>query len=48
MFWTFIVLGITALVVIHGVRDGIEKASKVMMPVLFILLLIIVSLVYAA
>lgn len=43
VFWTFIVLGITALVVIHGVRDGIEKASKVMMPVLFILLLIIVG-----
>ncbi len=29
-------------VIIHGVRGGIEKASKVMMPLLFILLLIIV------
>ena len=29
-------------VIIHGVRGGIERASKVMMPLLFILLLIIV------
>ena len=31
-----------SFVIIHGVRGGIEKASKIMMPVLFILLLIIV------
>lgn len=42
VFWTFVVLGITFLVVVHGVRDGIEKASKLMMPILFILLLVIV------
>ena len=42
LFWTFVVLGITFLVVVHGVRDGIEKASKLMMPILFILLLVIV------
>ena len=29
-------------VIIHGVRGGIEKASKLMMPILFILLLVIV------
>ena len=28
--------------IIHGVRNGIERASKIMMPVLFILLLVIV------
>ena len=33
---------ITHLVVIRGVRNGIERASKLLMPVLFILLLILV------
>jgi NSS family neurotransmitter:Na+ symporter len=32
----------TYLIIEHGVRDGIERASKVFMPILFILLLIIV------
>ena len=36
-------LGIAYLIIEHGVRDGIEKASKMMMPTLFILLLIIVA-----
>ena len=43
IFWTFIVLFIASFVVSHGVRDGIERASKLMMPTLFILLLIIVG-----
>lgn len=34
-------MGITHMVIIHGVRGGIEKASKVLMPALFILLLVI-------
>lgn len=42
VFWTVVILGITYLIIEHGVRDGIEKASKVLMPTLFILLLIIV------
>ena len=42
VFWTLLILLVTYLVVAHGVRDGIERASKVMMPVLFVLLLIIV------
>ena len=42
VFWTVIILGMTYLIIEHGVRDGIEKASKMMMPTLFILLLIIV------
>lgn len=32
----------THLIIVRGVRDGIEKASKVLMPILFILLLVIV------
>ena len=42
IFWTVIILGITHLVIRHGVRDGIERASKMLMPTLFFLLLIIV------
>ena len=42
IFWTVIVLLITYLIIEHGVRDGIERASKVLMPTLFVLLLIIV------
>lgn len=36
-------LGITHFVIVKGVRDGIERASKMMMPTLFILLLVIVG-----
>ena len=42
VFWTFIILLATYLIIENGVRDGIEKASKLMMPTLFILLLVIV------
>ena len=42
VFWTLIILLATYLIVENGVRDGIERASKLMMPLLFILLLIIV------
>ncbi|MBP5424630.1 MAG: sodium-dependent transporter [Prevotella sp.] len=43
IFWTIIILGITYLIIEHGVRDGIERASKLLMPTLFLLLLIIVG-----
>lgn len=43
VLWTVIILGITYLIIEHGVRDGIERASKLLMPTLFILLLIIVG-----
>jgi NSS family neurotransmitter:Na+ symporter len=33
---------ITHFIIVRGVRDGIEKASKLLMPLLFILLLVIV------
>ena len=42
VFWTLIILLATYLIIENGVRDGIERASKLMMPTLFILLLIIV------
>lgn len=43
VLWTVIILGMTYLIIEHGVRNGIEKASKMMMPTLFILLLVIVG-----
>ena len=43
VFWTVAILAITHFVIIHGVRSGIERASKMMMPTLFILLLTVVA-----
>lgn len=40
--WTVVILLITHYIIIHGVQGGIEKASKLMMPALFVLLMIIV------
>lgn len=42
VIWTVAIFLICHFVIIHGVRGGIEKASKIMMPMLFILLLVIV------
>lgn len=41
--WTIVFVIITHLVVVRGVRRGIEKVSNVLMPTLFVLLLIIVA-----
>ncbi len=38
IFWLLLFMAITALVVMLGVEKGIEKASKVMMPVLLVLI----------
>ena len=43
VFWTVVILLMTYLIIENGVRNGIEKASKLMMPTLFVLLLIIVA-----
>lgn len=40
--WTVAFILITHFVVVRGVRNGIEKASKILMPLLFILLIVIV------
>ena len=42
VFWTVSILALTHFVIIHGVRSGIERASKLMMPTLFVLLLMVV------
>jgi len=41
LVWFFIFLGATALIVLLGVEKGIEKVSKVMMPVLVVLTLVV-------
>ena len=40
VFWTAIFVGLTHFVIVSGVEKGIERASKIMMPLLFIILLI--------
>ena len=42
LLWFAIFIGVTALIVLFGVQKGIEKVSKVMMPVLVILMIFIV------
>ncbi|MBR2327374.1 MAG: sodium-dependent transporter [Clostridia bacterium] len=39
--WFFLFIGLTALVVLLGVEKGIEKVSKIMMPVLVVLIIVI-------
>ncbi len=40
--WALVFILLTHFVVVRGVRNGIEKASKILMPLLFVLLIIIV------
>ena len=42
IFWCLMFLFLTHYVIVKGVKDGIEKSSKVMMPILFILILVLV------
>ncbi len=41
IFWTVLMLVFTHLIIIGGVQKGIERASKMMMPLLFILLVVL-------
>ena len=41
LFWFFVFIGLTAIVVLLGVEKGIEKVSKVMMPILIGLIIVI-------
>ena len=42
VFWTIAFLLLTHFVVVKGVRKGLEKASSIMMPLLFLMLILIV------
>lgn len=41
LFWTLLMLVFTHLIIIGGVQKGIERASKLMMPLLFVLLVVL-------
>ncbi len=43
IIYSFVIVVVTALIVLKGVSGGIEKASKIMMPILFVFMLIIVA-----
>jgi NSS family neurotransmitter:Na+ symporter len=40
LMWFIIFMGLTAFIIISGVKEGIEKYTKVMMPFLFIILIL--------
>lgn len=42
LFWTFLAVAITVGIVLSGVRRGIERACRFLLPALFLLLLILV------
>lgn len=39
VMWTLVILGLNCLIVLGGVRKGIERVSNLLMPLLFVLLL---------
>ena len=41
VLWLLVFLFLTHFVIVKGVKDGIEKSSKIMMPVLFILIVVL-------
>ena len=43
VFWTLVFMLMTHFIVVKGVEKGIEKSSKIMMPMLFILLLVLAA-----
>ncbi|MGL4993193.1 MAG: sodium-dependent transporter [Bacteroidales bacterium] len=43
LFWLFFVLGSTALISLGGIKDGIEKVSNILMPILFLILLLLAA-----
>lgn len=41
LLWFLVFMGLTALIIIAGVTKGIEKYTKILMPVLFVILLLL-------
>ena len=41
LIWLVVFLLLTHFVIVKGVKDGIEKSSKILMPVLFILIILL-------
>lgn len=43
IFWSFVVMALTAFIVVAGIQKGIEKYSKILMPVLLVLLVVLMG-----
>ena len=41
LLWLFVFMFVTHFVIVKGVKDGIEKSSKIMMPLLFVLVILL-------
>ena len=41
ILWLILLMGMAHLIIIRGVEEGIEKASKIMLPLLFVLLIVL-------
>ena len=41
LLWLFVFMGLTHFVIVKGVKSGIEKSSKIMMPLLFVLIILL-------
>jgi NSS family neurotransmitter:Na+ symporter len=41
IFWTFVFVAINFIIIRAGIQEGIEKASKILMPALFVLLVVV-------
>ncbi|WP_243370524.1 sodium-dependent transporter [Geotalea sp. SG265] len=44
LFWQAVFMGMTVFIVIGGVKSGLERANKIMMPVLFMILVILATM----
>ena len=41
LIWLFLFLMLTHIIIVKGVKDGIERCSKIMMPLLFLLIIVL-------
>lgn len=48
LFWTLMALAITGMIIYSGIKDGIERAVNVMMPLMFLLLVFLAGYNYYA
>ncbi len=42
VLWFFVFMGFTSLIILSGVKNGIEKSTKILMPLLFLILVILI------
>jgi NSS family neurotransmitter:Na+ symporter len=42
LVWFFVFMGITAFIIMAGVKNGIEKSTKILMPLLLVLLFVLI------